>query len=79
MRVKTKKLVVTFETAAAAMALEQACAGREDWGRVIPTPQALFAGCGLAWCAPIEREAALLALLKQRGIAYTATAFVELY
>ena len=54
MRRKTPKLIVTFDTTAAVMALESACAGQEHLGRIIPTPQEISAGCGLAWCAPPE-------------------------
>ncbi|MDO5111746.1 MAG: DUF3343 domain-containing protein [Clostridia bacterium] len=79
MRVKTKKLIVTFATTAAVMALEQACASREELGRVIPTPQAISAGCGLAWCAPIAQEAALLRLMEEHAIAYDAMTLVDMY
>lgn len=79
MRKKTKKLIVAFDTTAAAIALEQACAGREDMGRIIPTPRAVSAGCGLAWCAPPTREAALRSLLDSCGIPYASITFVDLY
>lgn len=56
---RTEKLVITFHTTTAAMAMEQRC--REDGleGRLIPVPGTISAGCGLAWCAGLAAEAAL--------------------
>ena len=79
MRQKTQKLILTFDTTAAVMALERACAGREQLGRIIPTPQAISAGCGLSWCALPEREAELTALCGAHGILVAGKALVEMY
>ena len=53
MRSKTLKLVVTFHTTAAAMAMEALCKAQNLPGRLIPTPRELTADCGMAWCAPL--------------------------
>lgn len=79
MRRKTPKLILTFDTTEAVMALERACGMQEQLGRIIPTPQAISAGCGLSWCAPPEQEEALLALCKEHGIGYAGKAILEMY
>ena len=43
MRPKTLKLVVTFHTTAAAMAMEALCKAQNLPGRLIPTPRELTA------------------------------------
>ena len=62
MRPKTLKLVVTFHTTAAAMAMEALCKVQNLPGRLIPTPRELTADCGMAWCAPLDAEETLRAL-----------------
>lgn len=62
MRPKTLKLVVTFHTTAAAMAMEALCKAQNLPGRLIPTPRELTADCGMAWCAPLDAEETLRAL-----------------
>ena len=52
MRPKTLKLVVTFHTTAAAMAMEALCKAQNLPGRLIPTPRELTADCG-PWRTPI--------------------------
>lgn len=57
MRKKELKLIITFHTTAEAMAMESRCHKNGAEGRLIPVPQSISAGCGLAWCAPLsERE-----------------------
>ena len=60
MRPKTLKLVVTFHTTAAAMAMETLCKAQSIPGRLIPTPRELTADCGMAWCAPLDAGDLLL-------------------
>lgn len=63
MRIKQIRLIVTFHTTTAAMAMEKVCAERDVPGRLIPVPRDITAGCGMAWSAPpdaremIERTA----------------------
>ena len=45
MRPKTQKLVITFHTTAAAMAMEKLCHEQGLPGRLIPVPRELTADC----------------------------------
>lgn len=65
---KTEKLVITFYTTTAAMAMESICKEQEADGRIIPVPGIISADCGLAWCAEIESEAALMDIMEQNKI-----------
>lgn len=67
---RMEKLVITFHTTTAAMAMEQRC--REDGleGRLIPVPGTISAGCGLAWCAGLAAEAALRGCMDAHCIAF---------
>ena len=68
MRTKELKLVVTFHTTADAMAMEKCCKERDVPGRMIPVPRAISAGCGLAWCAPLDSEQQVRAVMDQVGL-----------
>lgn len=65
---KTGKLVITFYTTTAAMAMEQVCKDQGADGRLIPVPGSISADCGLAWCAGNESEDALLELMVHHNI-----------
>jgi hypothetical protein len=67
---KTEKLVITFYTTTAAMAMEQAYKGVGASGRIIPVPGSITADCGLAWCAHPDCEATLLDLMARHDITY---------
>jgi hypothetical protein len=60
---KTVKLVITFYTTTAAMAMEKLCKESGADGRLIPVPGSISADCGLCWCAKNESEDALLELM----------------
>ena len=68
MRTKELKLVVTFHTTADAMAMEKCCKERDVPGRMIPVPRAISAGGGLAWCAPLDSEQQVRAVMDQVGL-----------
>ncbi len=68
MRKRELKLVVTFHTTADAMAMEKICRERDVPGRLIPVPRSISAGCGLAWCAPLEEREQLSQVMKDNGI-----------
>lgn len=70
MRPKTLKLVVTFHTTAAAMAMETLCKAQSIPGRLIPTPRELTADCGMAWCAPVDAGETLRALADAHHLEY---------
>ena len=58
MREKKLYLIITFHTTAAAIAMERLCRDKGLPGRLIPVPRELTADCGMAWCAPLDAEAA---------------------
>ena len=76
MRQKTLKLVVTFHTTTAAMAMETACTAAGLPGRLIPVPREITAGCGMSWKAEPSDRAALEAFVAEKGI--TVAGFYEL-
>ena len=65
---KQERLVITFYTTTAALAMEHICKEARADGRIIPVPCSITADCGLAWCAKNESEDALLALMVQHKI-----------
>lgn len=69
-RAAAPKLVITFPTNTAALAMEHACRAANYPGRLIPTPRELSAGCGLSWAADPDAHAPLMALLQEKGISW---------
>lgn len=49
MRIKHEYVVITFNNTTEAMAMEKYCSEQLLPGRMIPVPQEISAGCGLAW------------------------------
>ena len=68
MREKRLRLIVTFRTTVAAMAMEAYCLEHGVPGRLIPVPREISAGCGMAWSAPPEAEAVMEEALSGAGI-----------
>ena len=58
-REKSLRLIVTFPTTTAAIAMEKVCRAQALPGRLIPVPRCISASCGMAWCAPPEAREAL--------------------
>lgn len=54
MRVKKNYMVITFSSTSKAMAMEKFCGEHGLSGRLIPVPQEISAGCGLAWRVAAE-------------------------
>lgn len=65
---KHERLIITFHTTTAAMAMEEFCRRQNLPGRLIPVPGTISAGCGLAWCAAPEEEEKLLSAMGDQGI-----------
>lgn len=65
---KEMKLIITFHTTTDAMAMERACKAQAQEGRLIPVPESISAGCGLAWCGKLEKEESLRELMEHCGI-----------
>jgi hypothetical protein len=68
MRTKQLRLIVTFHTTTSAMAMEKVCAERNVPGRLIPVPRDITAGCGMAWCAPVDVRGTVEKTAKDAGI-----------
>lgn len=71
MRQKEEKWIVTFPSAAAAMAMERQAKQSGTPGRLIPTPTILTADCGLAWMAPVNARDAVEELLRTGNLAHS--------
>ena len=52
MREKEEKLISTFHTTSAAIAMEKHCKANGLPGRLIPVPRSITSDCGMAWAAP---------------------------
>lgn len=77
MRHRVPKLIISFESSTAAMAMESAA--RPGLGRIIPLPAKINAGCGLAFCADPDDEEEVVKILEKSGIAHSGIHFIELY
>ena len=75
-RKRVPKVVVAFASTGDAMAVEAAARAGGVPGRMIPVPQTVSAGCGLA---SAEERDALVQALEGAGLAYEALHEVELY
>lgn len=76
-RQKQPKLVITFPTTTAAMAMEAACEPKQ--GRLIPIPREISGSCGLAWCAEPHWEDTLLQVMAKNNIEYQEKRMISLY
>jgi hypothetical protein len=65
---KQLKLVITFQTTAAAMTMEKACNHEGAPGRLVPVPLEISDGCGLAWLAKTENRDELLRIAQAHGV-----------
>ena len=68
MREKRLRLVISFRTTTAAMAMETLCQKEEIGGRIIPLPREISADCGLAWRAELSQRKELEALMRREKI-----------
>lgn len=64
MREKVDCFVVTFPTTTTALAWEDTAKENGISGRLIPIPQEITAGCGLAWKMPISEKETVQELLQ---------------
>jgi len=70
MREKKLQLIISFESTAHAMAVEEYCMNHNLPGRLIPVPKEITAGCGLAWKADIAQKDELLDAFTRENIEY---------
>ena len=68
MRKKTKQLVITFSTTTAAMAMEKRAQEMGIFGRLIPLPSEISAGCGLSWKTKPEEKEKILVFLEEEKL-----------
>ena len=62
--------VFSFHTTSEALGFERFCRERELPGRLIPVPRSITAGCGYAWCAPLDCKERVCALAREHDAAY---------
>ena len=79
MRKKTKQLVITFSTTTAAMAMEKRAQEKGIFGRLIPLPSEISAGCGLSWKTKPEEKEKILVFLEEEKLKWEAMYELELY
>lgn len=79
MRKKTKQLVITFSTTTAAMAMEKRAQEMEIFGRLIPLPSEISAGCGLSWKTKPEEKEKMLVFLEEEKLKWETMHELELY
>ena len=70
MRPKELQCVVTFHTTTEAMAFEEAAKEEGFSGRIFPVPNAIAAGCGLAWREDPKCRVSLEKLLSEHHLGY---------
>ena len=79
MRKKTKQLVITFSTTTAAMAMEKRAQEMGIFGRLIPLPSEISAGCGLSWKTKPEEKEKMLVFLEEEKLKWEAMYELGLY
>ena len=70
MRAKEEKLIITFPTTTAALAMERRARELGTPGRFIPTPTVITATCGLAWMAPTDAREAVEQMIRENGLLF---------
>ncbi len=78
MRKREAALIVTFATATQAMEMERICAEQRVPGRLIPVPQEIASGCGLAWKAPPEERERIARALADARLPWAEMRVVEI-
>lgn len=68
-REKTMKIIAAFPTTTDAMRMQMAADAAELTGRLIPVPEQISAGCGIAWCSDVELRSKVEFVIKENGIA----------
>lgn len=79
MRKKTKQLLITFSTTTAAMAMEKRAQQMRIFGRLIPLPSEISAGCGLSWKTKPEEKEKMLEFLEEEKLKWEAMYELEWY
>ena len=72
-----KSLIVSFNSTCEAMKLRSIAESIHLPGRIIPTPQQISAGCGMAWLAPVEAREVSAQAMEEHGILAGEIAVME--
>lgn len=77
---KSKKLqaIITFLTTTQAIKAEKYCKEKNISGRLIPVPDSIRAGCGLAWKTEISEKEAIRQAFDVDSIIYEAMTEFEI-
>lgn len=78
-REKKERLVIGFDTTSAAAKAEEVLLKSGSKGCIIPVPREITAGCGLAWCAPLEERENALQELEKNGVTYAGVYSIMMY
>lgn len=76
-REKKLFLIVTFKTNNEAMKMDSLCP--QEYGKLIPLPQEISAGCGLSWKSQIENKEFINNFLKENDISYEEITYIAMY
>lgn len=79
MRVKRTSLIITFAATAEAMAAEKFCREQGLPGRLIPVPESITAGCGMAWKTGLQERERMEAAFSGAGISWEGMETAELW
>ena len=77
-KISALNLVFTFDTTTQAMAMERFCREHNFPGKLIPIPNQLSAGCGLAWKTMPEQKETILTQMKAEGIGWADCHLIQL-
>lgn len=70
--------IITFDTTTDAMAMEDFSKHSDVSGRLIPIPNQISAGCGLAWDYKSDDKDGAISILKENNIKYTEVVVIDI-
>lgn len=70
MRKKVLSLVISFETTVEAIKMEEVCKKVSFDGRIIPLPEVISAGCGLALKCKVEDRDEVVRIMEDNNVRY---------
>ncbi|MDD6920055.1 MAG: DUF3343 domain-containing protein [Eubacteriales bacterium] len=78
---KEKKIIITFHTMAESIAFENECkklVNVKELGRLIPVPREISSGCGISWCAPLDKRSEIEHILENNSLEWEAVHEIEI-
>lgn len=78
MKSKERQVIITFQTTTQAIKAEKYCKEKNIFGRLIPVPERITAGCGLAWKTAVSEKEAIRHAFAEGGITYEAMTELEI-